>query len=68
MTKDLFELWHTSCIYIKIKKMLNSLSNLSNQEEDNLCKVLQCDEKNYQDFLNKQKNYIVKNTVYMKYI
>ena len=48
--------------------MLNSLSNLSNQEQDNLCKVLQCDREELSRLLNMQKNYIVKNTVYMKYI
>ena len=49
--------------------MLNSLSNLSNQEEDNLCKVLQCDkEELLRLFKQAQEKLYSKNTVYMKYI
>ena len=59
--------WHTSCNLIKIK-MLNSFSNLVNQEEDNLCKVLQCDREELSRLFKHEKNCIVKNTVFMKYI
>ena len=45
--------------------MLNSFSNLSNQEIDNLCKVLQCDRDELSRLFKQCKNYIVKNTVFM---
>ena len=48
--------------------MLNSLSNLSNQEEDNLCKVLQCDREELSRLFKHAEKLYSKNTICMKYI
>ena len=48
--------------------MLNSFSNLSNQEEDNLCKVLQCDREELSRLFKQAEKLYSKNTVYMKYM
>ena len=49
--------------------MLNSLSNLSNQEEDNLCKVLQCDREELSRlFKHAEKLYSKKYSLYEIYM
>ena len=49
--------------------MLNSLNNLSNQEEDNLCKVLQCDRKELSRlFKHAEKLYSKKYSLYEIYM